>query len=53
VTPCSVVRDFGEVVDDPQSDAREMFPTLEHPTVAPRTARKAIHFVIGGLLGIR
>ncbi len=30
--PSSLVRDFGEVVEDPQSALREMFPTLEHPT---------------------
>jgi len=29
--PSSLVRDFGEVVEDPQSALREMFPTLEHP----------------------
>jgi crotonobetainyl-CoA:carnitine CoA-transferase CaiB-like acyl-CoA transferase len=28
--PSSLVRNFGEVVDDPQSALREMFPTLEH-----------------------
>jgi crotonobetainyl-CoA:carnitine CoA-transferase CaiB-like acyl-CoA transferase len=28
--PSSLVRDFGEVVDDPQTALREMFPTLEH-----------------------
>jgi crotonobetainyl-CoA:carnitine CoA-transferase CaiB-like acyl-CoA transferase len=30
--PSSLVRDLGEVVDDPQTVLREMFPTLEHPT---------------------
>jgi crotonobetainyl-CoA:carnitine CoA-transferase CaiB-like acyl-CoA transferase len=29
--PSSLVRNFGEVVDDPQSARREMFPSLEHP----------------------
>jgi crotonobetainyl-CoA:carnitine CoA-transferase CaiB-like acyl-CoA transferase len=28
--PSSLVRNFGEVVDDPQSALREMFPSLEH-----------------------
>ena len=31
--PCSLVRNFREVVEDPQSAVREMFPTMEH-TVA-------------------
>src|SRR5262249_7148855 len=30
--PASVVRDFRDVVEDPQSAVREMFPVLEHPT---------------------
>jgi len=30
--PCSLVRTFSEVVEDPQSAVREMFPTLDHPT---------------------
>jgi crotonobetainyl-CoA:carnitine CoA-transferase CaiB-like acyl-CoA transferase len=30
--PCSLVRNFGEVVKDPQSELREMFPWMEHPT---------------------
>lgn len=30
--PCSLVRTFSEVVADPQSAVREMFPTLDHPT---------------------
>jgi crotonobetainyl-CoA:carnitine CoA-transferase CaiB-like acyl-CoA transferase len=29
--PASAVRNFEEVVADPQSDVREMFPWLEHP----------------------
>jgi crotonobetainyl-CoA:carnitine CoA-transferase CaiB-like acyl-CoA transferase len=28
--PSSLVRNFGEVVDDPQSALREMFPSLDH-----------------------
>jgi len=30
--PCSLVRTFSEVVADPQSAVREMFPALDHPT---------------------
>jgi len=30
--PCSLVRNFEEVVQHPQSDVRQMFPTLDHPT---------------------
>src|SRR6185369_10196657 len=30
--PASVVRTFEDVVEHPQSAARQMFPTLEHPT---------------------
>lgn len=30
--PASVVRDFRDVVEDPQTAVREMFPALEHPT---------------------
>ncbi len=30
--PCSLVRTFSEVVEDPQSAVREMFPILDHPT---------------------
>jgi CoA:oxalate CoA-transferase len=30
--PCSLVRNFGEVVDHPQCEVREMFPFLDHPT---------------------
>jgi len=29
--PCSLVRDFGEVSKDPQSELRQMFPVMEHP----------------------
>ena len=30
--PASPVRNFGDVVNDPQSAVRNMFPALEHPT---------------------
>jgi crotonobetainyl-CoA:carnitine CoA-transferase CaiB-like acyl-CoA transferase len=30
--PCSLVRNFGEVADDPQSEIRQMFPFMDHPT---------------------
>jgi len=30
--PCSLVRNFGEVAIDPQSELRGMFPWMEHPT---------------------
>lgn len=30
--PCSLVRNFREVVDDPQCEVRQMFPLVEHPT---------------------
>ena len=30
--PCSPVRTLPEVVEHPQSNVREMFPTVEHPT---------------------
>jgi crotonobetainyl-CoA:carnitine CoA-transferase CaiB-like acyl-CoA transferase len=30
--PASVVRNFEDVVEHPQSAARQMFPTLDHPT---------------------
>ncbi len=30
--PCSLVRDFKEVSEDPQSTLREMFPALDHRT---------------------
>lgn len=33
--PCGSVRDIGEVLADPQMQAREMVATLEHPTVGP------------------
>lgn len=29
--PCALVRNFTEVLRDPQSNVREMFPTLDHP----------------------
>lgn len=33
--PCSLVRTFAEVVADPQSAVRGMFPTLVHPEAGP------------------
>jgi formyl-CoA transferase/CoA:oxalate CoA-transferase len=33
--PASLVRNFQEVVEHPQSEARGMFPTLDHPTAGP------------------
>ena len=30
--PCSLVRNFREVSNDPQSELRRMFPAMEHPT---------------------
>ena len=30
--PCSLVRNFREVVEDPQTAVREMFPAMDHPT---------------------
>jgi len=30
--PCSPIRNLREVVEDPQSEAREMFPVIDHPT---------------------
>ncbi|HMC60576.1 MAG TPA: CoA transferase [Candidatus Solibacter sp.] len=30
--PCSLVRNFREVVEHPQSQVREMFPEMDHPT---------------------
>ena len=30
--PCSLVRNFREVADDPQSEIRQMFPLIDHPT---------------------
>ena len=30
--PCSLVRNFREVSKDPQSELRQMFPMMEHPT---------------------
>lgn len=34
--PSSPVRNFEEVVSDPQMAVREMFPMLDHPTAGPR-----------------
>jgi crotonobetainyl-CoA:carnitine CoA-transferase CaiB-like acyl-CoA transferase len=33
--PASLVRNFQEVVDHPQCDVRQMFPTLHHPVFGP------------------
>ncbi len=33
--PCSLVRNLREVVDDPQSAFRDMFPVIDHPTTGP------------------
>ena len=33
--PCSLVRNFQEVISDPQCEARQMFPVLDHPTAGP------------------
>jgi CoA:oxalate CoA-transferase len=30
--PCSLVRNFQEVAEHPQSEVRQMFPTMDHPT---------------------
>jgi crotonobetainyl-CoA:carnitine CoA-transferase CaiB-like acyl-CoA transferase len=30
--PCSLVRNFREVVDDPQCEVRQLFPVIEHAT---------------------
>jgi formyl-CoA transferase/CoA:oxalate CoA-transferase len=30
--PCSLVRNFSEVVEDPHLALREMFPAIDHPT---------------------
>ena len=30
--PCSMVRNFREVVEDPQCEVRDMFPFIDHPT---------------------
>ncbi len=30
--PCSLVRNFREVAEDPQCEVRQMFPTIDHPT---------------------
>lgn len=29
--PCSLVRNFADVAEDPQCELREMFPSIEHP----------------------
>jgi len=33
--PCSLVRNFREVSEDPQCDVREMFPVIDHPVAGP------------------
>jgi crotonobetainyl-CoA:carnitine CoA-transferase CaiB-like acyl-CoA transferase len=33
--PCSLVRNLREVVEDPQSEFRGMFPMVSHPTIGP------------------
>ncbi|MCX6598015.1 MAG: CoA transferase [Acidobacteria bacterium] len=33
--PCSLVRRFDEVVNDPQTAVRQMFPELDHPVAGP------------------
>ncbi|HUE13691.1 MAG TPA: CoA transferase [Planctomycetaceae bacterium] len=33
--PCSLVRNLREVVEDPQSAYRGMFPVIDHPTIGP------------------
>jgi crotonobetainyl-CoA:carnitine CoA-transferase CaiB-like acyl-CoA transferase len=33
--PCSLLRNFQEVVSDPQCEIRQMFPTLDHPVAGP------------------
>lgn len=33
--PCAPVRNLQAVFDDPQAAARDMFPTLQHPTAGP------------------
>jgi crotonobetainyl-CoA:carnitine CoA-transferase CaiB-like acyl-CoA transferase len=33
--PCTPVRNFEEVAQDPHSEFRGMFPTVEHPTAGP------------------
>ncbi len=33
--PCAPVRNLRDVVNDPQSADREMFPTVQHPTAGP------------------
>ena len=33
--PASLVRNFRDVVEDPQTAVREMFPTLDHSTIGP------------------
>jgi formyl-CoA transferase/CoA:oxalate CoA-transferase len=47
--PCSLVRNLREVVEDPQSAVRGMFPTVEQSPVGPhRVTGAPIKFVRGG-----
>ena len=34
--PCSPVLNFAEVVEHPQTELREMFPVIDHPTAGPQ-----------------
>jgi formyl-CoA transferase/CoA:oxalate CoA-transferase len=36
--PCSLVRNFREVVEDPQCEVRRMFPFIDHPTAGRHRA---------------
>jgi crotonobetainyl-CoA:carnitine CoA-transferase CaiB-like acyl-CoA transferase len=36
--PSSLVRNFAEVADDPQSEVRKMFPLIDHPTAGTHRA---------------
>jgi crotonobetainyl-CoA:carnitine CoA-transferase CaiB-like acyl-CoA transferase len=33
--PCSLVRNFEDVANDPQCEVRQMFPLMDHPTAGP------------------
>jgi crotonobetainyl-CoA:carnitine CoA-transferase CaiB-like acyl-CoA transferase len=35
--PCSLVQTLDEVIDDPQTSARDIFPTVNHPTAGTGT----------------
>jgi crotonobetainyl-CoA:carnitine CoA-transferase CaiB-like acyl-CoA transferase len=45
--PCSLVRDFREVVEDPQSAFRELFPTVPCANGSQRVTGSPIKFPIG------